>query len=66
VRDLRAQVVTCVRVCAHVLRLVCVALPTLTSALLCDHLIVRARAPSCGDSSQTGKSKERRTPWYSS
>jgi hypothetical protein len=39
--DLRAQVVTCVRVCAR--RLVCVALPTLTSMLLCDHLIVRAR-----------------------
>jgi hypothetical protein len=32
-----------VRVCARVLRLVCVALPTLTSVLLCDHLIVRAR-----------------------
>jgi hypothetical protein len=41
--DIRAQVVTCVRVCACVLRLVCVALPTLTSVLLCDHLIVRAR-----------------------
>jgi hypothetical protein len=41
--DLRAQVVTCVRVCARALRLVCVALPTLTSMLLCDHLIVRAR-----------------------
>jgi hypothetical protein len=41
--DLRAQVVTCVHVCARVLRLVCVALPTLTSMLLCDHLIVRAR-----------------------
>jgi hypothetical protein len=41
--DLRAQVVTCVRVFARALRLVCVALPTLTSVLLCDHLIVRAR-----------------------
>jgi hypothetical protein len=43
--DLRAQVVTCVRVCARALRrvCVCVALPTLTSVLLCDHLIVRAR-----------------------
>jgi hypothetical protein len=41
--DPRAQVVTCVRVCALALRLVCVALPTLTSVLLCDHLIVRAR-----------------------
>jgi hypothetical protein len=41
--DLRAQVVTCVCVCARVLRLVCVALTTLTSVLLCDHLIVRAR-----------------------
>jgi hypothetical protein len=41
--DLKAQVVTCVRVCARVLRLVCVALPTLTSVLPCDHLIVRAR-----------------------
>jgi hypothetical protein len=57
--DLRAKVVTCVCVCARALRLVCVALPTLTSVLLCDHLIVR-------DSSQTGKSKERRTLWYSS
>jgi hypothetical protein len=36
--DLRAQVVTCVRVCARALRLVCVSLPTLTSVLLCDHL----------------------------
>jgi hypothetical protein len=41
--DLRAQVVTCVRVCARALRLGCVALPTLTSVLLCDHLIVKAR-----------------------
>jgi hypothetical protein len=41
--DLRAQVVTCVHVCARALRLVCIALPTLTSVLLCDHLIVRAR-----------------------
>ena len=41
--DLRAQVVTCVRVCARALRLMCVALPTLTSVLLCDHLILRAR-----------------------
>jgi hypothetical protein len=40
--DLSAQVVTCVRVCACALRLV-VALPTLTSVLLCDNLIVRAR-----------------------
>jgi hypothetical protein len=40
--DLRAQDVTCV-VCARALRLVCVALPTLTSVFLCDHLIVRAR-----------------------
>jgi hypothetical protein len=39
----RAQVVTCVHVCARALRLVCVALPTLTSVLLCGHLIVRAR-----------------------
>jgi hypothetical protein len=40
--DLRAQVVTCVRVCARALRLVCVALPTLTSVLLgiqVDHWI---------------------------
>jgi hypothetical protein len=41
--DLKARVVTCVRVCAFALRLVCVALPNLTSVLLCDHLIVRAR-----------------------
>jgi hypothetical protein len=41
--DLRAQVVTCVHVCDRALRLVCVALPTLTSVLLRDHLIVRAR-----------------------
>jgi hypothetical protein len=41
--DLRAQVATCVRVCARALRLVCVAFPTLTSVLLCDHFIVRAR-----------------------
>jgi hypothetical protein len=41
--DLRAQAVTCVRVCVRALRLVCVALPILTFVLLCDHLIVRAR-----------------------
>jgi hypothetical protein len=35
--------VACVRDCARALRLVCVALPTLTSVLLCDHQIVRAR-----------------------
>jgi hypothetical protein len=46
--DLRAQVVTCVRGCARALRLVCVALPTLTSVLLCDHLIVRARGSMLG------------------
>ena len=41
--DLRAQVVTCVRVSARALRLVCVAIPTLTSVLICDHFIVRER-----------------------
>jgi hypothetical protein len=35
--------VACVRDCALVLSLVCVALPSLTSVLLCDHQIVRAR-----------------------
>jgi hypothetical protein len=29
--------VACVRVCARALSLVCVALPSLTSVLLCDH-----------------------------
>jgi hypothetical protein len=29
--------VTCVRVCVRALSLVCVALPSLTSVLLCDH-----------------------------
>jgi hypothetical protein len=32
-----------VHVCALALSLVCVAFPTLTSVLLCDHQIVRAR-----------------------
>jgi hypothetical protein len=31
--------VTCVRVCVRSLSLVCVALPSLTSVLLCDHLL---------------------------
>jgi hypothetical protein len=35
--------VTCVRDCTLVLILVCVALPSLTSVLLCDHQIVKAR-----------------------
>jgi hypothetical protein len=35
--ELRARVVTSVRVCDVALRLVCVAFPTLTSVLLCDH-----------------------------
>jgi hypothetical protein len=64
--DLRAQVVTCVRVCACVLRLVCVALPTLTYVLLCGHLIVRARGSKLWRFLANGKDKERRTPWYSS
>jgi hypothetical protein len=49
--------VTCVRVCALILCLVCVAHPILTSVLLCEHQIVRAMAPSCGDSSQAGYSE---------
>jgi hypothetical protein len=36
-------VVTCVRVCALILCLVCVAHPSLTSVLLCEHQSVRAR-----------------------
>jgi hypothetical protein len=48
--------VTCVRDCALVLSLVCVALPSLTSVLLCDHQLQGREAPSCGDSSQTGES----------
>ena len=55
--DLRAQVVTCVRVCARALRLVCVALPTLTSVLLCDHLIVRARGSKLWRFLANGKEK---------
>jgi hypothetical protein len=43
VYELRAQVVTSVRVCALALSLVCVAFPSLTSVLLCDQQIVRAR-----------------------
>jgi hypothetical protein len=35
--------VTSVRVCALILCLVCVAFLTLTSVLLCDYQIVRAR-----------------------
>ena len=35
--ELRAQVVTSVRVCALALSLVCVLLFPLTSVLLCDH-----------------------------
>jgi hypothetical protein len=35
--------VTCVRVVALILCLVCVAHPILTSMLLCDNQIVRAR-----------------------
>jgi hypothetical protein len=34
--------------------------------LLCDHLIVRARGSKLWRFLATGKSKERRTPWYSS
>jgi hypothetical protein len=48
--------VACVRDCARALSLVCVALPNLTSMLLCDHQLSGREAPSCGDSSQTGKS----------
>jgi hypothetical protein len=40
---LRARVVTCVRIVALILCLVCVAHPNLTSVLLCDNQIVRAR-----------------------
>jgi hypothetical protein len=46
----------CVRDCALDLSLVCVALPTLTSVLLCDHQLYEREAPSSGDSSQTGES----------
>jgi hypothetical protein len=35
--------VTCVRGCALILCLVCVSHPSLTSVLLCEHQIVRAR-----------------------
>ena len=58
--DLRAQVVTCVRVCARALRLVCVALPTLTSVLLCDHLIVRARGSKLWRFLANGKEKRKK------
>jgi hypothetical protein len=40
---LRARVVTCVRVVALIFCLVCVAHPILTSVLLCERQIVRAR-----------------------
>jgi hypothetical protein len=49
-----------VRVCALALSLVCVAFPTLTFVLLCDHQIVRARGSKCGDSSRTGYSETKR------
>jgi hypothetical protein len=42
--ELRAKVVTSVRVCAVAFEtFVCVAFPSLTSVLLCDHQCVRAR-----------------------
>jgi hypothetical protein len=58
--ELRAEVVTCVRVCARALRLVCVALPTLTSVLLCDHLIVRARGSKLWRFLANGKEKRKK------
>jgi hypothetical protein len=41
--NLELKLLTSVHVCALALSLVCVAYPTLTSMLLCDHQIVRAR-----------------------
>jgi hypothetical protein len=53
--------VTCVRVCALILCLVCVAHPSLTSVLLCEHHIVRARGSKLWNSSQAGYSKKQNT-----
>jgi hypothetical protein len=59
--------VTCVRVCALILCLVCVAHPILTSVLICDHQNCKGeRLQVVEIHHKRDIVKGRETPWYSS
>jgi hypothetical protein len=63
---LRARVVTCVRIVTLILCLVCVAHPTLTSVLLCEHLCKGERLQVVEIPRKRDIVKRKQNPWYSS